>query len=168
MNKLFIATTLDGYIATENDSIEWLEKHNTDVCMGSAMKNLGNFLKTANNVVMGFNTYKVGSENYPTAFGELQVYVVSSREYDFASHVKVISMDEALNLEGNTFVVGGSGIIESYIKNNLLDQIELLVIPTMIGRGKKMINVDFYNDFKHVSSLENGAQIFQWLKDQNA
>ena len=49
---LFIATSLDGYIATENDSLEWLFK-----VEGEGDNGYSDFYDTVDTVIMGRRTY---------------------------------------------------------------------------------------------------------------
>ena len=49
---LFIATSLDGYIATEDDSLEWLFK-----VEGDGDNGYSDFYDTVDTVIMGRRTY---------------------------------------------------------------------------------------------------------------
>ena len=49
---LFIATSLDGYIATENDSLDWLYK-----VEGEGDNGYSEFYETVDTILMGRRTY---------------------------------------------------------------------------------------------------------------
>lgn len=53
--KLFIASSIDGYIADENNNIEWLTKFPNPDKLDYGYHN---FIKTIDKVVMGRKTYE--------------------------------------------------------------------------------------------------------------
>lgn len=89
--KLFIAISLDGYIADEKGSINWLESYNSVDDDTYEM-----FYKTVDTVVMGRKTYKQVTEElspdvYP--YEDSFTYVVSSQDIKPRNNMALISED---------------------------------------------------------------------------
>ena len=51
---VFIAASLDGYIARSNGDVEWLEKYNSE----EALQSYNRFIETMDGLVMGRGTYE--------------------------------------------------------------------------------------------------------------
>ena len=63
---LFIAMSLDGYIADRNGSVDWLAGQEPDY---DDMESYHEFIKDIDTVVMGWNTYhQVATELSPAGF----------------------------------------------------------------------------------------------------
>ncbi|WP_271898939.1 ATP-binding cassette domain-containing protein [Candidatus Phyllobacterium onerii] len=73
----YIATSLDGFIATDEDSLDWLFMYN-DLELGEY--DYRQFIKRIRTVVMGRGTYDfLEKDGSPWAYGEQRVLVVTSR-----------------------------------------------------------------------------------------
>ncbi|WP_277587040.1 dihydrofolate reductase family protein [Psychrobacillus antarcticus] len=136
---LFIATSLDGYIATEDDSLEWLFKVD-----GEGDNGYSDFYETVDTVIMGRRTYdwllEQELESFP--YEGKECYVFSRTVNQDNENVKFFSGDVVdftnllKNKEGkNIWVMGGGDLIHSFIKEKLVDELIITVSPVIIGKG---------------------------------
>ena len=132
---LFIASSLDGYIARTSGSVDWLF---TDQDYGYT-----DFFATIDTVLMGRRTYEqvLSFGDYP--YKGTQGFVFSkthSEERD--ENVTFISSDLTSfieKLKGGTgkhiWLVGGTEIIQSCISHDLIDEFVISVHPIILGDG---------------------------------
>ncbi|RLQ97403.1 dihydrofolate reductase family protein [Falsibacillus albus] len=136
---LYIAASLDGYIAREDDSLDWLFK-----VEGEGDNGYSDFYGSVDSILIGRKTYDWVMEhekgNFP--YKDKDCYVFSNTESDDHEYVKFINGDIAAfskqlkNQPGNNiWLVGGGGVIHSFMKEKLIDEIRLTVAPTIIGKG---------------------------------
>jgi dihydrofolate reductase len=146
---VFIATSVDGYIARPDGSLEWLTgrpaeeetgEHDPDQDFG-----YGAFLATVDAVFMGRATFDVvqgfgGDWPYPKP-----VYVWTSHPDDIevkpGADVRPVrgSLDDALERLradgiGRVYVDGGATVRE-WLRAGLVDRMTISVVPVLIGEG---------------------------------
>jgi dihydrofolate reductase len=146
---VFIATSLDGYIARPDGSLEWLTgrpaeeetgEHDPDQDFG-----YGAFLATVDAIFMGRATFDVvqgfgGDWPYPKP-----VYVWTSHPDDIevkpGAAVRPVrgSLDDALERLradgiGRVYVDGGATVRE-WLRAGLVDRMTISVLPVLIGEG---------------------------------
>ncbi|ATP40424.1 hypothetical protein CSE16_10395 [Solibacillus sp. R5-41] len=136
---LFIATSLDGYIATKNDTLEWLFK-----VEGEGDNGYSAFYDTVDTVLMGKRTYDWIKENMTGEFPYLdkQCYVFSRAVHEENEKVTFIN-DDIVNFTNelktqngkNIWLVGGGELLHSFLKDKLVDELIITVAPTLIGNG---------------------------------
>ena len=138
---VFIAASLDGYIATRDDSLEWLTGTEGDGDNG-----YGEFLSTVDTLLMGRRTYDrlmraVGAEQFP--YRNQRCYVVTSTppeppvEGVLAAPGDPASLARKLKAEGgkNIWVVGGGKLIETLQEQRLIDEWIVTFAPVLLGAG---------------------------------
>lgn len=134
---LYIASSLDGYIARENGDVDWLPKIDSFEDYGYA-----DFLKSVDTVMMGRKTYDqlLNFDEYP--YSDKKCYVFSKDYSKFDKKAEYVNK----NIEcftGNIkhqpgsyiWLVGGSEIIDIFIKADLIDEFMIFVIPNILGKG---------------------------------
>ncbi|MCQ4630525.1 dihydrofolate reductase family protein [Shinella sp. CPCC 100929] len=139
----YIAASLDGYIATEDDGLDWLFKYDSD--------NLGEhdyrlFIKHIRTVVMGRGTYDfIAKEPSPWAYGDQRVIVVTSNPIpDPKGALEVRDDVDALIAElralddGDVWMLGGGKLQMAFLERDALDEIEIYIIPEMLGGGRPL------------------------------
>lgn len=138
---LFIAQSLDGYIARTNESIDWLLLFDDE----STANRYNKFIETVDTIVMGYSTYRQVTEelsvdNWP--YKNKEVYVVTHRKLDNPNGVHFVqgnleelitSLKRTSNM--NIWLVGGSKIIEQCMSAKLIDRYIITIIPTILGEG---------------------------------
>lgn len=136
---LFIAATLDGYIATEDDSLEWLFK-----VEGEGDNGISEFYSTVDTVIMGKRTYDwlLAQELGAFPYGDSDCYVYTHSDIPDDENVKfmdgnVAELISGLQKEsgGNIWIMGGGRLIHSFLKEGLIDEITVTVAPVILGKG---------------------------------
>lgn len=139
----YIAASLDGFIATRDDRLDWLFKYE-GMDLGEHDYNL--FLKRIRTVVMGRGTYDfITDQPSPWAYGDQRVLVVTSRPIANPKGGLEVRQDvEALISElralddGDVWMLGGGQLQMAFLERGALDEIEIYVIPEMLGGGKSL------------------------------
>lgn len=139
---LFIAMSLDGYIADSKGKVDWLNGHsnneeNTDT--------YSVFIKDVDTVIMGFNTYhQVKTELSPEEwiYKDLTTYVITHRQLPPMDNIKFVqeapcSIVGKLKLEEGRaiWICGGGNIIHPLVRSGLVDEYYISIIPTILGSG---------------------------------
>ena len=142
--SIFIATSLDGYIAKPNDDLSFLkivEKEGEDYGYAA-------FTSTIDTVIVGRKTYdwvlkEVGSSHYDN--GERDVYVITKTERpgtgrtrfytgNLESLIKQLKSSNGKNI----YCDGGSEVINELLKGDLIDELIISVIPVLLGEGTRL------------------------------
>lgn len=139
----YIAASLDGFIATSDDSLDWLFKYE-GMDLGEHDYNL--FLKRIRTVVMGRGTYDfIARQPAPWAYGEQRVLVVTSHPITSPMGALELRQDvDALISElralddGDVWMLGGGQLQMAFLERGALDEIEIYVIPELLGGGRPL------------------------------
>lgn len=139
MSKLafYGAISLDGYLARENHSLDWL--FGTE---GEADTGYQEFYDGVDTILMGRSTYDqiaiLSPEKFP--YEGKTCYVFSRTMTGSNEHVTFINEDIAgftqslKEQEGNRiWIVGGGKVLQHLLK--LVDEFIIQIAPTIIGRG---------------------------------
>jgi dihydrofolate reductase len=142
---VYIATSADGYIARSDGNVDWLNRPRTAGDYG-----MGDFFKTIDTVLWGRRTFdeamgrvKGGGfsktlKNYvfthnPPAHSEYKhVEFVNEPINDFASRLRATPGKDI-------WMMGGGGIIGSFLDAGELDELMIHVIPVFIGEGIPLV-----------------------------
>ncbi|GEM01484.1 Dihydrofolate reductase [Halolactibacillus halophilus] len=136
---LFIASSLDGYIATEEESLDWLMR-----VEGEGDNGFSEFYDTIDTVLMGKKTYdwvmRQDLEVFPYKGNATFVFTRSAvKDTDDVSFVNkdIESFLHYLkNIDGkNIWLVGGGDLVQSFLQAALIDEIIMIVAPTLLGEG---------------------------------
>lgn len=142
---VYIAMSLDGYIAGARGNVEWLDDDN------SSPGDAGSyplFIETVDAVVMGWNTYhQIVTELSPAQwpYGGKMTYVITHR--DIAAQPDIVFTSQELTAlvadlrkrsAQNIWICGGASIIQQLISANLIDEYYISVIPILLGEGKRL------------------------------
>ena len=132
---LFIASSLDGFIASSDGSVDWLF---TDQDYGYKR-----VYRSIDTVLMGRKTYAQMVKLWGYQYNEKKGYVFTrSRRSKGNKHVEFISENipkfvRALRKrEGkDIWLVGGAEIATILLNAGLIDRIDLFIHPILIGNG---------------------------------
>lgn len=136
---VYIATSLDGYIATKNDGIAWLEKFNSE----GEDYGWGEFIATVGTVIMGARTYGQMLHYPERMLLDKKCYVLGPRmPVSFEANVEFYEGDLAVLIEKIThesdqtiFIMGGGQVVSSFLNAHLIDEIWQFVAPVILGDG---------------------------------
>lgn len=140
--KLYIAASLDGYIARPDGNLDWLmalpNPNNID-------HDYGEFMETIGATIMGSATYKeVLGFGIEWPYPNIMSYVISRNPNlpISTTMTKLINEDvktftERLKgeVEKDIWLIGGGQLITTFLNYDLIDEITLTLIPTILGEG---------------------------------
>lgn len=141
---VYIATTLDGYIAKPNDDLSFLklvEKENEDY-------GYAEFTSTIDTIILGRKTYdwvlkEIGTSHYDN--GEREVYVITRTERPSVGKTKfytgnLVELIQQLKSEKgkNIYCDGGAEVINELMKKDLIDEFIISIIPVLVGNGTRL------------------------------
>lgn len=140
--SVFIATSIDGYIAKKNNDIDWLTKFNPPTGKGED-KDCGfsKFFSSVDALVMGKNTYNVVSHFDPWPYEGKRVIVLSSTLTSVCKQAGLFNGDitqliKKLHSEGIKHIyVDGGATISQFLNMGLVDQLIISIIPVVLGSG---------------------------------
>lgn len=141
-NKVFIATSLDGYIADQAGGIDWLHSianpDNTDMGYGAFMT--------------GIDALVMGRKTFDTVCGfdmdwpyEKPVFVLSNRMSQmpekYKDHAEIVNgslnqiLEKIHNKGHHHLYIDGGQTIQSFLKEDLIDEMTITIIPYLLGGG---------------------------------
>ncbi|MDE6492559.1 MAG: dihydrofolate reductase family protein [Lactobacillus sp.] len=143
---LYIAMSLDGYIADKEGNVSWLKGQEK----GKDVDTYSDFIKNIDTVLMGRTTYdQVVNKLSPTSwpYQGLKTYVFthqrikSRKEITFTAQDPVSLIEELMQKEGkDIWICGGANLITQLITQNLIDEYDISIIPTILGDGIGLFN----------------------------
>lgn len=144
--SLFIATSLDGYIAKPNDDLSFLkvvEKEGEDY-------GYAEFTANIDTIIIGRKTYdfvlkEIGSSHYDN--GQRDVYVITRSERPGVGRTtfysgNLIDLIQRLKSEEGKGIYcdGGAEIINELLQHELIDELIISIIPVLVGNGTRLFN----------------------------
>lgn len=136
---LYLAVSLDGYIARPDGSVDWL----FDVEGDGGDNGYAKFYGRIGALMMGRRTYDEVlklSEQFP--YKGKPCYVVTRSEQPSSPDVTftaedLVSLVPKIKAEasGDVWLVGGGQLTKAFLEKGLLDRIEMTVIPKILGEG---------------------------------
>jgi len=142
--SIFIATSLDGYIAKPNDNLDFLklvEQEGEDY-------GYAEFAATIDTIIIGRKTYDwvlkvIGSGHYDN--GHRDVYVITRTERPGAGKTvfytgNITELVQQLKSRNgkNIYCDGGAEVINELLKNDLIDEYIISIIPILLGAGTRL------------------------------
>lgn len=139
---LYIATSLDGYIAKSNDDLSFLslvEKEGEDY-------GYADFIKSVDTVILGRKTYDWVMAQIPEfPHADKETYVITRAQRPSVGKTIFYSGDlKALVLRlkkedgKNIFIDGGAEIVNALVKERLIDEFFISIIPIILGSGTRL------------------------------
>jgi dihydrofolate reductase len=164
----YTAMTLDGFLADEHDSLDWLFVQDQDE---QGPLNYEEFIKGIGALVMGATTYEWILGNH-VAKGEswpydMPAWVVSHREHRTAEgadirfaqgdvaplHDELVSAADGKDV----WVVGGGDLAAQFAEAGRLEEVICYIAPVTLGAGRPLFPRPF--DFRLVEVHQNKAFI---------
>ena len=134
--KLFIAQTLDGYIADKQDNLDWLM-----AVEGEGDNGISRFLSSVDIVIMGSRTYQwlldQRLETWP--YEDKMTYVFSRQTWEDKTNIKFVHPSNLTSfvkeLQGEIWLVGGGQLIKDFMEADLIDEYQVTIAPVILGEG---------------------------------
>jgi len=141
--KLYIASSLDNFIASENGSIDWLF---SDIDYGYTR-----FYESIDTILIGRKTFEqsLTFDEYPYSEKKVYVFTHNARaqcekkrtlgvEYidnNIPHFVKSLIQESFENKNKDIWLLGGGEIVSIFLNADLVDEIILSIHPIILGRG---------------------------------
>jgi len=135
---LYIAASLDGYIAAENDDLDWLLN-----VEGEGDNGFGAFYDTVDTILMGRRTYDwIMSHEDSFPYADKECFVFSEKNHGNTEYVTFVN-DNAMELVSelksgdgkNIWLVGGSKLIDCFVSGKAIDEMIINIAPVITGKG---------------------------------
>jgi len=138
--SIFIAISLDGYIARADGSIDWLSiVHPVDEAHG-----YGTFMASVDTIVIGRGTYDTVLEYDKWPYVGKRVIVMTHRPAKVHNGEEFYSgpvLELASRLRGAKRVyVDGGKIVSQFFAAGLIDDVTISVIPIVLGNGIRLFS----------------------------
>ena len=137
---LYIAASLDGYIARTDGDVSWLDAYQSK----DQQADYEAFYETVGALVMGSRTYEqiltFGDWPYPGR----QTYVLGQRRLPVPDGAEVTfyagGPEDLMRMvrgftQGDVWLVGGARVVGSFLKAGLVNTLRLAVVPVVLGEG---------------------------------
>lgn len=145
--SVFIATSLDGFIARVDGSIDWLERVNAVVPEGEDCGYKA-FMASVDALVMGRNTFEQVLTFGAWPYRDTPVIVLSHRSLTIPEAIAAtvtVSQESPgelvtrLSAQGIRHIyVDGGKTIQNFLAANLIDELTITVIPVLLGTGRSL------------------------------
>jgi len=171
--KLYIATSIDGFIARANGDLDWLtEFPNPQKTDYGYLE----FVQTIDTVIMGGRTYdSILSMDTQWPYGDKECYIIT-RNYlrnppghsieqisdNVIEQIKELKVKQGKDI----WLIGGSEIISLLMNNNLIDEMIITYIPVILGSGICMFsNINQEINWKAFNSVlfDNGTSQITYI-----
>lgn len=142
-----MAASLDGFVARKDGSVDWIET-NDEYADGEAMtpEFIEEFLETIGCYVMGSRTYETAlnfdKKGQGWTYGDKPVYVLTSRDLETTRDTVTLHngdltqiINEFKSKHQSVWVVGGCELCTQCVNLGLVDEINYVILPVMIGEG---------------------------------
>ena len=140
----YIATSLDGYIADSDGSLDWLTPKYDELLGEDNRRRYAAFMSRVGTTVMGRATYDwVAAHGMASPYPDKRTIVVTSTPLLRApAEIEtwqqgidpLIARLRALD-DGDVWMVGGGRLQMAFLERRALDEIEIYIIPELIGGG---------------------------------
>lgn len=143
---LYIAMSLDGYIADKSGGVSWLGGD------GSEPENYGSYPEFIDTVILGYKTYhqivtELSPDRWP--YEGMQSYVMTHREEKDQDEVHFINtalIDLLTKLKQQNgkaiWLCGGADIIDQALKAGIVDELTISILPTLLGDGIRLFRTN--------------------------
>jgi dihydrofolate reductase len=154
LTQYYTATTLDGFIADPDNSLEWLFTRARDE---DGPLNYGEFIARVGAIAMGSTTYEwildhefAGKDpadwEWPYdiscwVFTHRELRVVPQAQVEFTSADVEAVHEEMVRVAGdrNVWIVGGGDLAGQFADVGLLDEVIVSIAPVTLGAGAPLL-----------------------------
>lgn len=172
-NIVFIATSLDGYIADKNGGLDWLQSvpnpNNIDMGFGSLMDRVDALVMGRNtlDVVLSFGVEWPYSKPVFVLSNTLSKVPAGYEDKVFLVKGELKEIVKSLNEQGyKDLYIDGGKTIQSFLKEDLIDELCMTTIPVLLGGGSPLFGeLSASQSFKLVESqVYLDAMVQNWYR----
>lgn len=175
----YTATTFNGFIATEENSLDWL----FEVGSPDAV-DFNGFLEGIGVLVTGSTTYEWVYEferlaeqpqKWREAYGARPAFVFTSRQLPApeGADIRFVSGDVSEHLESirnaspgkDVWVIGGGDLAGQFLDAGALDEIQVTLTPVALTGGAPLFPRDIRSDRLELRSVEKFGQFAHLIYD---
>ena len=162
---LYIAQSLDGYIATKDGDVAWLDKFNADAEYG-----FNEFIQGIDTVVQGNTTYQQFKDKH-----------LGKNSYVFTKNADSLSEEGVVFVKGNIkkfinsldgeshkniWLVGGSNLLSSFLNERQVDELIIFIMPIILKEGIPLfsnIETSPQISLKSIKKYQNGVVVLHYI-----
>lgn len=173
--KLYIAVSIDGYIAHSDGDLDWLMKYpiNSETNYG-----YDDFYKSIDTVIMGGQTYRdILNMDFVWPYKDKTTYVITRNSMGAKENVHSITnnvIEEISKLREekgkDIWLVGGGELTAMLLKQDMVDEMIITTIPVILGNGIPLFpNQPKESNWKLQDSMsyKNGVIQTTYIKQRN-
>jgi dihydrofolate reductase len=146
--QYFVASSLDGFIATGDDNLDWLLQFDG---FAGGQESYDGFMADVGCIVMGGDTYawlqKHEPDNWPYPSTPCWVFTHHEHSAPKGADVTFVRGPVAEFVEDlradagdkNVWIVGGGVLAAQFADAGALDEIIISIIPVVLGSGKSVL-----------------------------
>lgn len=163
--RYHVAVSIDGFIAPKDGSADWLNPYGK-IAMGF----IGPWMKQIGGIVVGRATYDQSVGMGGWMWGQTPALVMTSRPIlkgpqTVESHngdpaeglARLRRRMSEQDLETDIWLFGGGVTAGLFLKHNLIDLVELAVVPVALGEGRPLFaDAETQLTFEHAASQPIG------------
>lgn len=139
---LYIAMTLDGFIAKKDGSVDFLDKYN------ESGEDYGYkiFYKSVDSIIIGNTTYRQFGEKkeFMDYYKDKPIFVFSKKNNVTKNKENISFVNEDVESfcrklkYNNTWLMGGGSILKSFLDKDLVDEFIITIMPELLGNGIRL------------------------------
>ena len=170
---LYVAASIDGYIARPDGAVDWLEEmpnpDNSDF-------GYYDFYARVDTLIMGRKTYEevlgFGVE-WPYSGKEVHIVTTNSNLNIATPDTFILSgdvikkLDELRKANGNSiWLVGGASLLKTCLDAELVDELIIQIIPIVLGEGIALFPSgvpEKWFQLKEAQTYDNGVVSLTWV-----
>lgn len=144
-NKVFIATSLDGYIADKNGGLDWLQSipnpNNDDMGYVEFTNGIDALVmgRTTFETVIGFDVPWPYNKPVFVLSNKLNEIPESHKEKAFLIKGTLMEILDQIHKKGfHKLYIDGGTTIRSFLMEDLIDEMVLTTIPVLLGGGSSL------------------------------
>lgn len=145
--QYYVASSLDGFIADRDNSLDWLMEFGFD----AFSEHYERFLADVGAVIMGADTYEFVLNDASEWSYSMPAWVLTHRDLPgvdgadirFAQGDVSTVLTEARAAAGdkNVWVIGGGNVSAQFANAGLLDELLVTIMPVVLGAGRPLLPI---------------------------